>query len=116
MAKSKRNKVVSLTKTKKTNVSDKKLDLVEKIQKYLNKYKYCYVFSSKNMTTMPMQELRNYWSDSSKFIVGKNKVLQIALGRNEEEAFKKNSDKLSKYLVSSCGLFFSDKEPEHIVE
>lgn len=115
MAKSKRNKVVSLTKTKKSNVSEKKLDLVEKIQKYLDNYKYCYVFQSKNMTVMPMQELRNYWSDS-KFAIGKNKVLQIALGRNEEESCKKNTYKLSQYLTSSCGLFFTDKDPEYVVE
>ena len=64
MAKSKRNKIVSLTKTKKINVSDKKLDLVEKIQKYMDNYNYCYSFYYKNMTTMPMQELRNFFSDS----------------------------------------------------
>lgn len=115
MAKSKRNKVVSLTKTKKSNVSDKKLNLVEKIQKYLNNYKYCYVFQYKNMTAMPMQELRNYWSDS-KFVIGKNKVLQIALGRNEEETFKKNTYKLAQYLNNSCGLFFTDKDPDYVVE
>lgn len=115
MAKSKRNKVVSLTKTKKSNVSDKKLDLVEKIQKYLNNYKYCYVFSYKNMTTMPMQELRNYWSDS-KFVIGKNKVLQIALGRTEEESFKLNTHLLATYLKNNCGLFFTDKEPDYIIE
>jgi len=115
MAKSKRNKVVSLTKTKKTNVSEKKLELVEKIQKYLENYKYCYVFQYKNMTTMPMQELRNYWSDS-KFVIGKNKVLQVALGRNEEESTKTNTYKLSKYLNNNCGLFFTDKDPDYIVE
>ncbi len=115
MAKSKRNKVVSLTKTKKSNVSEKKLELVEKIQKYMENFEYCYVFQFKNMTTMPMQELRNFWSDS-KFVIGKNKVLQIALGRNEEETFKNNSYKLSKYLNGSCGLFFTDKDPEYVVE
>lgn len=115
MAKSKRNKVVSLTKTKKSNVSEKKLDLVEKIQKYMNNFKYCYSFSHKNMTTMPMQELRNFFSDS-KFVVGKNKVLQIALGRNEEESFKPNSFQLSKFLNNSCGLLFTDKDPEYIVD
>ena len=115
MAKSKRNKVVSLTKTKKSNVSDKKLNLVEKIQKYMKNYKYCYAFSHKNMTTMPMQELRNFFSDC-KFIIGKNKVLQVALGRNEEETFKPNSYQLSKFMSNSCGLFFTDKGPEYVVE
>lgn len=115
MAKSKRNKVVALTKTKKSNVSEKKLDLVEKIQKYMENYKYCYAFTHKNMTTMPMQELRNFFSEC-KFVIGKNKVLQVALGRNEEESYKPNSYQLSKFLSNSCGLFFSDHEPDYIVE
>jgi mRNA turnover protein 4 len=115
MAKSKRNKIVSLTKTKKSNVSDKKLDLVEKIQKYMDNFTYCYTFSFKNMTTMPMQELRNFFSDS-KFVIGKNKVLQVAIGREEEESFKPNSYKLSKYLNNNCGLFFTDKDPEYVIE
>ena len=67
------------------------------------------------MTTMPMQELRNFHSDS-KFVIGKNKVLQIALGRNEEESYKPNSYKLSKFLNNSCGLFFTDKDPEYVLE
>jgi mRNA turnover protein 4 len=115
MAKSKRNKIVSLTKTKKINVSDKKLDLVEKIQKYMDNYNYCYSFYYKNMTTMPMQELRNFFSDS-KFVIGKNKVMKIALGRDEEESYKSNSFRLSKFMNNNCGLFFTDKDPEYVVE
>jgi mRNA turnover protein 4 len=116
MAKSKRSRVVPLTKTgKKDNLSSKKVNLVENIQKYLEEYEYCYVFSYKNMTTVPMQELRNYWN-TSKFLIGKNKVLQVALGKNEDEEPKLNSSKLYNYLKSNCGLFFSSKDSELILE
>ena len=94
MPKSKRNKVIPLTKTKKTIDKDKKVDLVDRIQNYLDEYSYVYVFKYKNMTNLPMQELRNYWKDS-KFVIGKNKVIQIALGRSEETSYKTNS-----YLLS----------------
>lgn len=116
MAKSKRNRVVPLTKVnKKDNVSMKKTQLVKSIEKYLEEFEYCYVFRYKNMTTVPMQELRNYW-DTSKFIIGKNKVLQVALGKSEDEEPKLNSHKLAGYLKGNCGLFFSDKDSELVLE
>ncbi len=117
MAKSKRNKVVPLTKVgKKDNISTKKSQLVEKIESNLDEYDFCYVFKYKNMTTMPMQELRNYWSTSSKFVIGKNKVLQVALGKSEEDEPKLNSHQLSTYLKGNSGLFFSKKDPDLVLE
>lgn len=116
MAKSKRNKVVPLTKVaKKENFGTKKSKLVESIESYLEEYEYCYVYKYKNMTTMPMQEIRNYWSDS-KFVLGKNKVIQVALGRSEENEPKLNSHKLSKYLRGNSGLLFSNKDPDLVLE
>ena len=115
MPKSKRNKVIPMTKTKKTVDKEKKEDLVEKVQGYLDEYDYVYVFRYKNMTNLPMQELRSYWKDS-KFVVGKNKVLQIALGRTEDDSFKTNSYLLSPYMKNNCGLFFTNSEPELVIE
>jgi mRNA turnover protein 4 len=117
MAKSKRNKVVPLTKvSKKDNVSSKKSKLVESIENKLEEYEFCYVFRFKNMTTMPMQELRNYWSSSSKFVIGKNKVIQVAMGKSEEDEPKLNSHKLSRHLKGNSGLFFSNKDPDMVLE
>jgi mRNA turnover protein 4 len=116
MAKSKRNRVVPLSKVgKKENVTMKKSQLVEKIENYLKEYEYTYVFSHKNMTTMPMQELRNYWS-SAKFAIGKNKVLQVALGKSEDDEPKLNSHKLVSYLKGNCGLFFSNENLDYVLE
>lgn len=98
MPKSKRNKVIPLTKTKKTIDHSKKEDLVEKVHSYFDEYAFCYVFHYKNMTNFPMQELRNYWKDS-KFVIGKNKVLQVALGRTEDDAYKTNSHLISPVFI-----------------
>lgn len=115
MAKNKRNKVVPLSKVTKKAVSERKVKLIENIRKHLNKYKYCFVFSYKNMTNIPMIALREYFSDSL-FLIGKNKVIQVALGKNNEKEPKENSSKMSQYLKSNCGLFFTDHEPDEIIK
>jgi mRNA turnover protein 4 len=114
MAKNKRNKVVALTKTTKKE-NDKKSSLIDKVRNNIDQYEYCYAFNYKNMTTMPMQELRKYYEES-KFIIGKNKVLQVALGRTEEESHRINSYHLSEYMKGTCGLFFTNYEPDHIIK
>ena len=114
MPKTKRNKVVPLSKVTKKGFTDKKIKLIKRIHKYLKDYKYCYAFKYKNMTTMPMNELKNYFSDSI-FLIGKNKVMQVALGKNSEEEIKENSTKLEKYLKGNCGLFFSNEEPDKVI-
>ena len=114
MAKNKRNKIVPISKVTKKE-TEKKNNMFEKSRNYLEKYKFCYVFKYKNMTTMPMQELRNYFKDD-KFLIGKNKVLQVALGKTEDDTFKSNTFKLSKYLKGNCGLFFSNNDPDMVIE
>ncbi len=117
MAKSKRNKIVPLSKVQKKNenISSKKTELANKIKNYLDEFEYCYVIKYKNMTNLPMQELRNYWKNS-KFVIGKNKVLQVVLGKTEDDECKLNTHRLTKFLKGSCGLIFSKEEPDYVVE
>jgi mRNA turnover protein 4 len=115
MAKNKRNKVVPLSKVAKNKDQEKKNQIVEKVRNYMEEYEYCYAFSYKNMTVMPMQALRQYWKDS-KFIIGKNKVLQYALGRTEDDSHKTNSYHLSSYLSGTCGLLFTNENPDLVIE
>ena len=116
MPKSKRNKVIPLSKvTKKTGITDKKEKLVNRVHKYLKQYKYCYAFTYKNMTNLSMNALKDYFKDSI-FMIGKNKVIQVGLGRDETEEKKEGSSKLNQFLKGNCGLFFSDKDPDDIIE
>lgn len=120
MAKSKRNRVVALTKTKKTQLLDKKGQFINKIHDLVKKYKYTYSFSFKNMTTLAMQSLRQYFredeNDGSVFLLGKSTVMQVALGKDEENEFTPNMHMLSETIKGNSGLFFSNKEPEEVIK
>ena len=76
----KKNKVVSLTKVK-PKTRDHKETLVEKTQLYLKKYKYTYVLTYENMTTNNFKPFRESLEDS-KFLMGKNKVIGVAFGKD----------------------------------
>ena len=89
-------KQIALTKTKKKGREGKD-KLITNIQDAINKYKYAYVLSHENMTTNPFMKIRKDFADS-KFFLGKNKVMQYALGRTPEEEFKDNLCLLAKHL------------------
>lgn len=115
MPTSKRNRVVPLSKVAKKGFNDRKAKLFTRIHKYLKEYKYCFAFSYKNMTNMSMNALKDYFKDSI-FIVGKNKVIQVALGKDgENKEPKENSSQLSPFLKGNCGLFFTNKDPDDII-
>ena len=119
MAKSKRNRVVALTKTKKANLLDKKGQFIKKLQNLVKNNKYTYSFAYKNMTTLAMQGLRHYFKDDkseSIFLLGKSTVIQVGLGRNEEESIGPNYYKLCETIKGTSGLFFSEKSPESIIK
>ncbi len=48
-------------------------------------------------------------------MIGKNHVMQVGLGKTEEDETKEGSSKLNKYLKGNCGLLFTDKEPDEIL-
>ena len=50
----------------------------------------------------------------SKFFIGKNKVIQVALGRSPEEETADNSHQLSKYLRGQVCLLFTNKTEKDV--
>ena len=112
MPKSKRNKVVSLTKVKRKG-REAKEEMVENIHKALTDYKKCFVLSFENMRTGPFKKIQNSMRDS-KFFIGKNKVVQVALGRSPEEETADNSHQLSKYMRGQVCLLFTNKTEKEV--
>jgi mRNA turnover protein 4 len=89
MPQAKRNKVVSLTKvTPKTR--EHKEFIVKKVHTFMGRYKYVYVLSFDNMSTNNFKALRESLADS-KFLMGKNKVMGVAFGTDEESSYKPDS-------------------------
>lgn len=94
MPKSKRNKIVSLTKTPGKG-RDLKSKVIENIQNAIDSYNSVYVFSYENMRTNNLGPIREHFQDS-KVIMGKLSVVQVALGRTPEEEYKDNLRHVAK--------------------
>jgi len=114
MPKSKRNKQVSLTKTKKQGRAGKEA-LVQTIHDTLEKYDHVYVFSFDNMRTAALKDLRSTLKED-RLIIGKQTVMQIAVGRSPEEEPQENLHKVSQHLSGSSGLLFSSKPKQDIID
>jgi len=111
---SKRNRVVSLTQTKKKGLEHKQ-KLVTEIRSAIDDYDSVYIFSIENMRNNKLKEVREEWKGTSKFIMGKNKVLQLALGRNSENEIAENIHKVSERLLGQCGLLLTSKSEDEVV-
>ncbi len=106
----KKNKVVSLTKVK-PKVREHKEFIVNKVHGFLAQFKYLYVLSFDNMSTNNFKALRETLTDS-KFLMGKNKVIGVALGHDEETSFRPNSYRVTNDLKGHCTLFFTNRTRE----
>jgi len=113
MPKSKRNKVVTLSDTRKKGY-DRKVDLVSEIQKCCDDYTSIYVLSVDNMRTGRMKGVRQEWT-TSRFFFGKNKVVSVGLGRSKENEYKENLHEITKRLSGQVVLMFTN-EPQEQVE
>jgi mRNA turnover protein 4 len=94
---------------------ERKDALIDKIRDCLQEFEYLYVFQYQNLRTNQMKEVRLAWP-SSRFFMGNNKVMQVALGRTPEEEAAENSCLVADHVQGSCGLFFTDEEPEKVQE
>ncbi|KAJ3190074.1 mRNA turnover 4 [Gaertneriomyces sp. JEL0708] len=113
MPKSKRAKVVHLTKTEKKGREGKE-NAFNLVRECIDKYKHVYIFSVENMRNTYLKEVRNE-RKQDRFFYGRNKVIAKALGTTEEEEYKEGLRHVSERLVGNVGLVFSDSEPEEIL-
>ncbi|CAO3678966.1 unnamed protein product [Umbelopsis ramanniana] len=114
MPKSKRSKVVSLTKTEKKGRGGKDT-LFEEVRECVDKYAFLWVFSVDNMRNTFLKEIRSEFKDS-RFFLGKNKVMAKALGTTAEDEYKENLRQVSKLLNGDVGVLFTDRPIEEVKE
>lgn len=92
-----------------------KQHIIEDIRNCVERYPNIYVFSVHNMRNNLLKELRNEWKHS-RFFFGKNRIMQIGLGRTESEESEPELHKLSLKLQGQCGLLFTNKEKEDVLK
>nr|CAG4645747.1 EOG090X0BJA [Lynceus sp. MCZ IZ 141354] len=114
MPRSKRFQKVSLTQTKKKGLGMKQ-ELVQTIRDCAGEYSHIYLFSVQNMRNAQLKQVRNKWKHS-RFFLGKNRVMALALGRGAEDEVKENVSEISKRLRGQCGLLFSNEPKETILK
>lgn len=108
---SKRSKQVSLTKVK-SKGKDLKSKVFQQVSAYLSLYPTVIAFAYQNFKTFPFQKLRESF-ETSKFLLGKAKVLQAALSSHKD---LQDIGKLNKHLSGYCGLLFTKENPEKMVD
>eukprot|EP00301_Raphidiophrys_heterophryoidea_P023893 c7596_g1_i2.p1 GENE.c7596_g1_i2~~c7596_g1_i2.p1 ORF type:complete len:275 (+),score=89.84 c7596_g1_i2:44-868(+) len=114
MAKSKREKIYNLTRTQKKTRALKQT-LIDTIQKAFDEYATAYVFEYGNLRSQYLKEIRATWS-TSRFFMGKNRVMQVALGEGPNGECHEGSHKLSKRLVGHRGLLFTNASKEDVAK
>ncbi|TVY75721.1 Ribosome assembly factor [Lachnellula suecica] len=114
MPKSKRAKVVHLTKVDKKG-KELTLKLFANVRECLDQYQHCFVFSVENMRNTYLKAVRNELSDCRIFF-GKTKVMAKALGSTPENEYQENTRLLSPHLVGNVGLLFTNREPASVSE
>jgi mRNA turnover protein 4 len=135
MPKSKRARVVHLTKVDKKG-KELTLKLFSNVRECLDHYQYCFVFSVENMRNTYLKDVRSEFSDSRfvppdlheqshlecpsdwdlRLFFGKTKVMAKALGTSPEDEYQPSTHLLSKYLVGNVGLLFTNREPSAVTE
>jgi len=139
MPKSKKNKVVALTQTTK-KTREHKANLIQEIRDAINIHQSLYIFSFENMRSTKFTNVRKYFHNdgdasamkivddgddamdtttsdkntSSRLFLGKNKLMQIALGRSIEEEHDTNLSKVSKHISGSVGILCTSKSVKDI--
>ena len=95
---SKRVKEISLTKVSKKG-KEHKVRLVEKVRDLLEKYSTVILLEYSNFKTSSFQQVREQWP-TSKFVLGKAKVLRKSFGTSPETSPKPNLYQLSEVTTT----------------
>jgi mRNA turnover protein 4 len=114
MGRSRRQKVVALTSTRKRVIGrDAKQSLLSDIRTLVDDYENIYVFSTENMRNVKLKELRVGWKDS-RFYFGRKRIAQVAFGRTKDAEHADGLHALSKRLVGNVGLLFTNRNDTEV--
>ncbi|XP_078740145.1 mRNA turnover protein 4 homolog isoform X2 [Lampetra fluviatilis] len=114
MPKSRRDRKVSLTQTKKKGLEHKQ-KLVEDLRACVDTYSYLYTFSVCNMRNSKLKDVRTAWKHS-RFFFGKNKVMILALGKGVRDEYREGLHKVGQRLHGEVGLLFSNWDSDKVTK
>ncbi|KAG9087351.1 mRNA turnover and ribosome assembly protein, partial [Ceratobasidium sp. 392] len=95
MPRSKRSKVVSLTKTEKKTKAHKE-ELISQIRENAQKWKYAWVFTVGDMRNAALKDIRSQWKGTGRMFCARNTVMVKAIGPTPEEEVRPGLHKITK--------------------
>lgn len=116
---------VPLTKTTKRATREHKSDYVKEVRDAVDSHDQLYLFSYENMRSSKFKDIRMHFrakadddgmEQPSKIMLGKNKLLQIALGRTPEDEYADNLRHVAKDITESVGLIFTSRPRSEVEE
>lgn len=114
MVKSKRARPVAFTQAKKKG-NARKEQLINNIRECTDKYNLIISFRVQGMRNTFLKEIRQKMN-TSRFFLGRNKLMQLALGRDEETEVKTGLASLADHLTGACGLCFTNLPREEVLK
>ncbi|KAF8272176.1 ribosomal protein L10-domain-containing protein [Lactarius quietus] len=115
MPKSKRQKLVSLTKVSKKTREHKGAQISE-LQVNVEKWRYCWLFEVGNMRNAHLKTVRKLWRDSARLFFGRGALMAKALGTTPEEEHRPGLAPLARQIKGQVGLLFTNSEPQEVIE
>jgi len=127
------NNTVALTKTAK-KTREHKTNYVDSVRTAIDTNNRVYLFSYENMRSNHFKDVRlhfrgdggkdddmnddseNNSKSEGRLFLGKNKLLQIALGRTPEDEYSDNLHRLSKILTGSVGILCTNQNASDVEE
>ncbi|KAG2361483.1 hypothetical protein BDR07DRAFT_43152 [Suillus spraguei] len=87
-----------------------------KVQQNAERWKYCWLFEVGAMRNAHLKTVRKQWKDSARIFFGRGAVMAKALGTTMEEEHRMGLHKLAQQIKGQVGLFFTNSEPQEVIE
>ena len=117
---------VALTNTAK-KTREHKSNYIDTVREAIDQNDRLYLFSYENMRSNHFKDVRLHFRGNSnamddgesgggegRLFLGKNKLLQIALGRTSEDEYSENLHQISKKLTGSVGVLCTSQSPKRV--
>eukprot|EP00526_Cylindrotheca_closterium_P019775 CAMPEP_0113602674 /NCGR_PEP_ID=MMETSP0017_2-20120614/880_1 /TAXON_ID=2856 /ORGANISM="Cylindrotheca closterium" /LENGTH=230 /DNA_ID=CAMNT_0000511033 /DNA_START=33 /DNA_END=725 /DNA_ORIENTATION=+ /assembly_acc=CAM_ASM_000147 len=123
MPQSKRARLVHLTQTSKRATREHKSAYIQDVRDAVDNHDHVYLFSYENMRSNKFKDIRMHFRSTgdamdvpSKIMLGKNKLIQIALGKTPEDEYSDNLRQVSKEITENVGLLFTSRTRADVEE
>jgi len=106
-----------LTQTEKRGTREHKNAYIQEVRDAIDKHDSLYLLSYENMRSNKFKDVRLHFREEapSRIFLGKNKLLQIALGRTPEEEYADNLRHVAKRITGgSVGLLFTSRPRQQV--